>query len=147
LAALEANQSLLIHLLEDTAEGAGIAHGFTMGNEGDVFTTTEASVSEERTETGRVLPRLTGKGIRKVLKCEILQPEGSADMVGRAVEESRSGLIRVGDHVLVVAQVKEILDPESDSEGIVSDNYGLSYANGKYRQVGNTIDLADKTGP
>lgn len=139
LAALEQSHNLLVHLLEDTAEGAGIAHGFTRGNEGDVFSTTKASVSEERTEYGLVLPRLTGKGIRRVLRCEILQQDESGNRDQRSTGNN-SGLIRVGDHVLVVAQVKEILDSGLDPGTELAEGYGLSYADGKYRRVGDVID-------
>lgn len=143
LAALEENKNFLVHLLEDTPEGARIAQGFTRGNEGNVFGTTKANVEEETAEDGLVLPRLLGSGIRRVLRCKVLEENNLADRT--EILQNSSGLIRVGDHVLVIARVLDILGSKPDSNVDVGEGFGLSYADGKYRRAGESIDPVDDT--
>jgi flavin reductase (DIM6/NTAB) family NADH-FMN oxidoreductase RutF len=154
----------LIHILDASAEGARIADVFTKGNgreeisaplapfergvrsgifdlEAEIVT---AEMGNEKKQVA--LPRLSGKGIGKVLRCELInaletgQPR-NLDSYGAFMP--RKGLIGIGDHVLVLARVVEILDrPKSDVEE--ETKYGLSYVDGTYRQAGDAISPKDE---
>ena len=90
-----------------------------------------------------VLPRLSGKGIGKVLSCELLEglepgQSGKVKIDFNGLRMTPKGLIVVGDHVLVLARVVAVLDRAGyDSQG--ETNYGLSYVDGRYRLVGDAI--------
>jgi flavin reductase (DIM6/NTAB) family NADH-FMN oxidoreductase RutF len=159
LNALSRCRQFLIHILDVSPEGARIADLFTKGNRikermdhspfsegvrsGDFRVVSEPGVvGPEREEVA--LPRLQGAGVRRVLKCEILK--GITGPGGHPIKDTLGelhapkGMIRVGDHILVLAKVLEILDcNEQDSEG--QGGYGLSYVDGKYRHVGEPISL------
>ena len=88
------------------------------------------------------LPRLQGAGVRKVLKCQLLQEFATPSATGDTAPSLQvtKGMIRVGDHFLVVAKVLEILGRNVEDSG-EQGGYGLSYVDGKYRQVGEPISL------
>ena len=91
------------------------------------------------------LPRLKGPGVGKVLRCELLN--GARGKSGRVVKDSHGlmrptqGLIAVGDHVLVLGRVTEILGVEEESK---RRPYGLSYVDRRYRYVGEAISVRDE---
>ena len=92
------------------------------------------------------LPRLRGTGVGKVLKCQLLEgvrgDSGKPIVSPYGVMRPTKGLIGVGDHVLVLGRVMEILDLYTEEDG--ETQYGLSYVDGMYRQVGNAISLKDE---
>ena len=88
---------------------------------------------EELGEGRVVLPRIEHTGVGRVLLCEV---EGG---------QKGGGFVEVGDHVVVVAGVREILpiafgtgDKEAKNE---KEPFGLCYVDGLYRGVGGVIDL------
>lgn len=99
------------------------------------FNITEHGIDSEGKNGELVLPRLIGKGVRKVLSCEILEEVDAEETHSHA---RSTGLIRVGDHVLVMARVKDIIGDSTIRE---SESYGLSYTDGRYRRVGEVLDL------
>ena len=60
------------------------------------------------------------------MRCEALQEKG---------------FVKVGDHVLVIAKVHEILDLPEGKEGGEGTENGLCYADGRYRRIGDVIDI------
>jgi hypothetical protein len=92
------------------------------------------------------LPRLKGPGVSKVLRCELL--DGVRGTGGKVAKNSyglmrpTQGLIAVGDHVLVLGRVLEILG--GDRKEREETAYGLSYVDGKYRRVGKVISPKDE---
>lgn len=160
LDALRASRRFNIHILTDDIAGAAIADWMTRGNsEGPekVFKGLETEcgciVSNEENlsmHKGDVeAPLLDGDGVLYILRCRVL-------------DEPMEGLIPVRDHVIVLGEVEEIveglgvrrdveeaqkvnsLDPPVDlekSEERDMDLYqfGLVYADRKYRQLGNCI--------
>jgi flavin reductase (DIM6/NTAB) family NADH-FMN oxidoreductase RutF len=153
----------LIHLLDSTLEGARIADLFTRGNGERVFQVGEKEglfkVKEQniRSDPSRVksvewvqrpgedegivnkLPALHGKGITKVLRCTIMHNIQHTLSSVQDYGEKGRGIIRVGDHFQIMAKVKEILDVH-ESEELITGVHGLSYADGKYRRVGEVIE-------
>lgn len=69
-------------------------------------------------------PLLRGPGVMYALRCRLLD-DGPA-----------GGLVRVRDHVLVVAEVVDIVEG-ADREG--EEPFGLVYADRRYRQLGGTM--------
>ena len=147
LSALEYCHVFLIHILDDSAEGARIADVFTKGGDymfGKEGFGLEGVFEIERqpygTQEGEHLPKLSGKGVGKVLFCEVLQDgvslSGQPDHGGEMPQTEGMGFIRVRDHVLVIARVHEVLGDVSDSE-----SWGLSYLDGKYRRAGRILPL------
>ncbi|CAG8950611.1 hypothetical protein HYFRA_00002820 [Hymenoscyphus fraxineus] len=120
-----------IHVLEGSEEGRGVADRFTKGG-GGVDGFEGLDVCEEKFGDGEVvIPRIVGRGVRRVLRCRVLgKGEGGGDV----------GFVKVGDHVLVLAEVREVVG--ADGEG--GDWLGLCYADGEYRAVGEVIDGASK---
>lgn len=123
-----------------------IADSFTKGNANDrslflyknkeVFGVEEVGVKKGNGEEIRI-PMLRGEGVVKVLRCVVL---GSGEAEGKEEkwsEQRGSGLIRVGDHVLVLGKVEEIIGGGEETEGSRS---GLCYADGRYRRVGGVIE-------
>ena len=158
-------QKFLIHILDATPEGARIADVFTKGNgkeeisaPGQVFVQgMQSRAFDLKTELVTIgtgdggrhvpLPRLSGRGVGKVLRCELLEPleQGKSDRIpdSYGAIKPRKGLIGVGDHVLVLARVVEILDRDKADDG-EETKYGLSYVDGSYRQAGDTISPKDE---
>ncbi|KAF3345109.1 hypothetical protein VdG2_06722 [Verticillium dahliae VDG2] len=68
-------------------------------------------------------PVLRGEGVLYVLRCRVLD------------DAPAQGLVRVRDHVIVVGEVVEIVKGEEDGE----DEFGLVYADRRYRCVGDGI--------
>jgi flavin reductase (DIM6/NTAB) family NADH-FMN oxidoreductase RutF len=151
LDALSTSRWFLIHVLEATAEGARLAGGFTHGGGGrewfDGAALRELEPESEGKIPGRgirvveevigkhpvmeadiVLPRLEGRGVKMVLKCEVAS--------GYRVQPKDQGFIKVGDHVVCLGVVKEVY---GGMEG--GQEEALGYAEGVYRGVGEAIDV------
>ncbi|EGX89586.1 oxidoreductase, putative [Cordyceps militaris CM01] len=121
LDSIAASRGLNIHILSGDSSGAAVADHFTRGNVGgDVFAGLEHVVLEQDAD-GAAPPLLRGKGVVHVLRCKLLGDEPSR------------GLIKVRDHMIVVAEVVEMIP------GVESNEFGLAYADRKYRQVGGVI--------
>ncbi|KAK7749938.1 hypothetical protein SLS53_000520 [Cytospora paraplurivora] len=69
-------------------------------------------------------PLLRGPGVLYALRCRLLD------------DEPARGLVRVRDHVLVLAEVVDIVEGEG-REG--EEPFGLAYADRRYRQLGCTM--------
>ena len=155
LSAIKQSGIFLIHVLEANKEGATVADSFTKGNADDIevgesfrakdglFQVENIIFAAQRQSDdtlkriGLGLPKLTGNGVKRVLACELYRSSPGMD---RGILD---GLIKVGEHVLVVAKVMSIFPKEvlEQPENIVQ--YGLSYVDGRYRTVGKTIMAHD----
>jgi flavin reductase (DIM6/NTAB) family NADH-FMN oxidoreductase RutF len=155
LSAIKQSSVFLIHVLEANREGASVADSFTKGNAdgvevGEAFRArcgslqveniifkTQSWVSGTETGTGLGLPKLVGKGVKRVLGCELYKSLPTMD------QGISDGLIEVGEHVLVVAKVTSIFPKEAMEQMDDPVQYGLSYVDGRYRTVGQTIMAHD----
>lgn len=158
LDALRASRRFNIHILTDDIAGAAIADWMTRGNsEGPekVFKGLEAECgcvvsNQEELNMYRddiEAPLLDGDGVLYIMRCRVL-------------DKPMQGFIPVRDHVIVLGEVEEIveglgvrrgaeeeeansLDPVDldNSEGRDIDPYqfGLVYADRRYRQLGSCI--------
>ena len=159
LDALRASRRFNIHILTDDIAGAAIADWMTRGNsEGPekVFKGLETEcgciVSNQKHldmhKSDMEAPLLDGDGVLYVMRCRIL-------------DEPMEGFIPVRDHVIVLGEVEEIveglgvrrgaeegkeansLDPvdleKSEEKGIDAYQFGLVYADRRYRQLGNCL--------
>jgi flavin reductase (DIM6/NTAB) family NADH-FMN oxidoreductase RutF len=128
LDAVRASGKFCVHILSANKEGASVANVFTKGNgrngPGDIWKSKEFVVFKGKTLEDP--PLLRAKGITKVLRCEILE---------------ENGLVEVGDHMLVLAKVVGILQPDP-VQGEVMEK-GLGYLDREYRAVGEVIKLGD----
>ncbi|KAJ6788151.1 hypothetical protein PWT90_03252 [Aphanocladium album] len=120
LDSIESSREFNIHILSGDSSGAAVADHFTQGNVSDVFAGLEDVVLEQRAD-GAAPPLLRGKGVVHVLRCRLLD------------DEPARGFIKVRDHMIVVAEVVEMMP------GVESKEFGLAYADRKYRQVGSVI--------
>lgn len=121
LDAIAESREFNIHVLAGDADGARVADHFTKGNMSDnVFEGLEAV--ECVMGSSKAAPLLVGAGVVHVLKCKVLD------------DAPERGLIRVRDHVIVAAEVVETAPGEDTRE------FGLAYADRKYRQIGAVIE-------
>lgn len=108
-----------------------MADWFRWGNSSDLGVFEESKMREEcgceaMQGQGRAqAPLLRGKGVLYGLKCKLVD------------EEPHRGLIRVRDHVVVLAEVVDLVEGRGEPDG--QEVFGLAYADRRYRQVGNTI--------
>jgi flavin reductase (DIM6/NTAB) family NADH-FMN oxidoreductase RutF len=130
LDAIRESRQFLIHILSATESGAKVAHSFTQGNAGDVFASQKFAVWN--VGSGCPLPLLSAPGVTKVLRCT-LRNEGPGQ-----------GLIEVGDHVLVLADVQSIIEPPPSQDKAMLEQRGLSYLDRAYREVGEVIEHVDR---
>ncbi|KAE9379545.1 hypothetical protein N431DRAFT_553724 [Stipitochalara longipes BDJ] len=146
LSAIQKSRQFLVHILEASENGARIADSFTKGSKfverllegnekgvGILPVVVGITGEEEGKEMGIKLPMLKAEGVSRVLRCKVLSES-----------EGRSGLVEVGDHVIVIARVEEIFETEGEGKG--EGKGGLCYANGKYRRVGNVIKVVEDVG-
>ncbi|KFY72430.1 hypothetical protein V499_07437 [Pseudogymnoascus sp. VKM F-103] len=129
LDAIRQSRQFLIHVLSATEAGANVAHGFTKGNSTDVFAKQQFAVWNVGSKYP--LPLLSSPGVTKVLRCKL-----------RDVGEG-AGLIEVGDHVLVLADVESIIEPPPTKDAATLEDRGLSYLDRAYREVGKVIQVLD----
>jgi flavin reductase (DIM6/NTAB) family NADH-FMN oxidoreductase RutF len=118
LEAIRASRAFHVHVLAASASGARVADAFTRGNVdgGDGWKSREFKELKNRDQP----PILAAEGVVKALRCELIN----------------RGLVDVGDHTLVLARVRGILVPPGQG----GHPGALSYAEGRYRRVGDCID-------
>ncbi|EFY92007.1 putative oxidoreductase [Metarhizium acridum CQMa 102] len=126
LDAITSSKEFNIHVLASDESGAAVADHFTRGNMDGVFDTMEgATYTVDKCQHGRSsAPLLKGEGVLRVLRCKLL-PDGAT-----------GGLVRVRDHVIVLGEVVEMIPGNKTKE------FGLAYADRRYRQVGGVIENA-----
>jgi flavin reductase (DIM6/NTAB) family NADH-FMN oxidoreductase RutF len=129
LSAIERSEAFLVHILEASEGGMRLADAFTKGNKnvegllGGVSMGVRIKDVEVETRMKTMsLPMLKAKGVMRVLRCSILADK----------------MVEVGDHMIVIARIEEILD--SDEEGELEGKIGLCYVDGRYRRVGDVIE-------
>jgi len=156
----------LIHIINDTPEGVRLANFFATVHEHQFtpeaqekggFEVEELTGFRQTVGLPLVLPRLKGKGISRVLRCEIMRGGicvPGYDILGPNIVDHeieprnklytasnnrslRRGFIRIGDHVLCIGKVHEVMENDPP----VPDNAmsGLGYMDGKYRSVGEVL--------
>lgn len=118
LDAVSASGEFNIHVLAGDEAGAAVADHFTRGNVDGVFDGLEGAEVES---VAGLPPLLKGEGVLRVLRCRVLK------------DGPHGGLMRVRDHVIVVGEVVEMIP------GKKSDEFGLAYADRKYRLVGGVV--------
>ncbi|KAK2630292.1 hypothetical protein QTJ16_001112 [Diplocarpon rosae] len=116
LSALISTRYFYLHILDASPDGALLASAFTKGNlvptRGDEKRLFESIAEKgllrdvELEGKGGHLPLLKGRGVKSRLFCRMIGEEGETE-----------GLIRVGDHVLVVAKVVPSFDIEDEDSG------------------------------
>lgn len=165
LDAVAASRAFTIHVLRGDAEGARVAEWFRRGNAaglgvfdpigmregcgcevvvGGGGSRCWGAEQEEKkrrpqeednsrqgagggNEVATLPPLLRGRGVLYALRCKVLDDDGPT-----------GGLVRVRDHVVVLAEVVEIVEGlESAAAG--EETFGLTYADRKYRQLGGTM--------
>lgn len=133
LTALLARQHFRVHMLAGTPAGARIADAFTRGNAEAAFAALDAQGVGIAFDAQREpwAPRLVGRGVSADLACRVLE--------GKCVE--------VGDHVVVVAEVRGVAVHGPRQRKAVRDGsrravLGLMYVDRAYRMAGAPIDLA-----
>ena len=123
LDAISASGRFNIHIMAGDAKGAALADRFTRGNLDDgLFDGVEgAGGVEEATGAEAEAPVLDGEGVLFVLRCKLLD------------DEPMRGRISVRDHVIVVGEVVQVIPGQGAKE------FGLAYADRRYRQLGEVI--------
>ncbi|KID88282.1 Flavin reductase-like, FMN-binding protein [Metarhizium guizhouense ARSEF 977] len=126
LDAITSSKEFNIHVLAGDESGAAVADHFTRGNMDGVFDTIEGATYtvDKSQHGGSSAPLLKGEGVLRVLRCKLL-PDGAT-----------GGLVRVRDHVIVLGEVVEMIPGNKTKE------FGLAYADRRYRQVGGVIENA-----
>ncbi|EYB34494.1 hypothetical protein FG05_02013 [Fusarium graminearum] len=120
LDAIKASGEFNVHVLSGDERGASVASHFTKGNVGG-----HAFQGLDYTQNGDEAPVLKEEGVMFALRCKLLKD---------APEE---GLVRVRDHVIVVGEVVEMVKVEEAED----ENFGLVYADRRYRQVGGVLEM------
>lgn len=111
------SQYFNIHILTGDEHGANVAAKFARGNADGLFD----GVHHEQAEDAP--PVLLGRGVLHVLKCRLAKSEAPED-----------GMLRVRDHVIVVAEVVDMMPGQGE-------NFGLSYTDREHRKVGERIGV------
>lgn len=124
-------------MLSGDGEGTRVAEWFRRGNadglgvfdkrmmwegcgcEYAVIPSSSSAGSQQEKEA----PLLKGKGVLYAMRCKVLD------------DAPTGGLVRVRDHVVVLAEVVEILEGANGPAKV----FGLAYADRRYRTVGNTM--------
>lgn len=139
LDAVERSRRFNIHVLSGDVAGARVAEWFRKGNADGlgVFEAgklrdecgCEVVAAETSGEAAAAAPLLKGPGVLFALRCGLLG------------DEPARGLVRVRDHVIVLAEILDIIEGQDGK--IDSAAFGLAYADRLYRQLGSTMALAD----
>jgi flavin reductase (DIM6/NTAB) family NADH-FMN oxidoreductase RutF len=168
LEAIIETRRFLVHSLEANKKGVKIAEWFTSGKgEGDVKKgrswvegiNFKRQVVRGSKDVQLYLPRLLGEGVKRVLAVEVWdgwperveEDEEEKIMLGMAPEKRKhnnNGLLKVGDHVIVVGKVVGVFEDEelkaiNERKGLgQTERYGLNYVDGSYvagayRKIGN----------
>ncbi|RNJ56732.1 heat shock protein 90 [Verticillium nonalfalfae] len=133
LTAVKGARRFNIHVLRGGTDGAAVADWFTRGNaEGQhVFSGLGREGPPVTADMRGEAPVLRGEGVLYILRCRVLD------------DAPAQGLVRVRDHVIVVGEVVEIIKGEEDGE----DEFGLVYADRRYRCVGDGIVKGGESRP
>ncbi|ROT35555.1 hypothetical protein SODALDRAFT_320862 [Sodiomyces alkalinus F11] len=145
LSAVQKSRHFNVHILEDGVEGAKVADWFTRGNaegqhvfQGLVAGAGSRIIGDEEGSPGceaemgaNEAPILRGEGILYIIRCKVID------------DAPLHGLIPVKDHVIVVGEVMEILEGRDRREWR-EDDFGLLYADRKYRQLGNVMSKQER---
>ncbi|XP_044721176.1 flavin reductase like domain-containing protein [Hirsutella rhossiliensis] len=118
LDAIAASREFNIHILAGDAAGAAVADHFARGNSEGAF---EGLRGVTTNMASHRPPLMSGNGVLRALRCRVFQ------------QGLQGGLVKVRDHVLVVGEVVEMI-PGKDAR-----EFGLAYADRKYRQIGGVI--------
>ena len=159
LEAIIETRRFLVHSLEANKKGVKIAEWFTSGKgEGDVkkgrswvegINFKRQVVRGSKGVQPLYLPRLVGEGVKRVLAVEVwdgwpervMEDEEEKTMLGMAPEKRKhnnNGLLKVGDHVIVVGKVVGVFEDEelkaiNAKKGLgKTERYGLNYVDGSY---------------
>ncbi|KAH7362851.1 flavin reductase like domain-containing protein [Plectosphaerella cucumerina] len=139
LSALEGARHFNIHILRDSVAGARVADWFSRGNaEGHrVFEGLEKDDAQSQAGGPGCMaellhgepPLLKGDGVLYVMRCRLLD------------DAPLGGLVQVRDHVIVVAEVVEIIEGRhvDAAAGTREDDFGLVYADRRYRRLGESM--------
>lgn len=131
LDAVSQSREFNIHVLSGDDEGARVADWFRRGNSTDLGVFEEGKMREGcgceavQGQGGRGAPLLKGRGVLYGLKCKLVD------------DEPHCGLVRVRDHVVLLAEVVDIVEGRGEQHG--QDVFGLTYADRQYRQLGGSI--------
>jgi flavin reductase (DIM6/NTAB) family NADH-FMN oxidoreductase RutF len=120
LDAIASSRQFNVHILVGDKRGKAVADHFTQGNM-DGKGLWGMKYEDDGTINGS--PLLRDEGIMYVLRCRLFE------------EGVEGGLPQVRDHVMVVGEVLEVVG----GEGEESLEFGLAYADRKYREVGDVI--------
>lgn len=135
LDAVSSSRAFNVHVLSGDAEGACVAEWFRRGNAAglgvfDAVRMREGCGCEVVGAQGgkgrQRAPLLRGKGVLYALRCNVLD------------DGPTRGLVQVRDHVVVLAEVVEIVEGEG-SAAAGEETFGLAYADRRYRQLGGTM--------
>lgn len=127
-------------MLRGDAEGARVAEWFRRGNADGLGLFEKGRMWEGcgceavsggggKKEVGA--PLLRGKGVLYAMRCRLLDDEPSR------------GLVRVRDHVLVLAEVVDIVEGREEHGHEDGGTFGLAYADRRYRQLGGALVQED----
>ncbi|KAI3400227.1 hypothetical protein diail_4112 [Diaporthe ilicicola] len=124
-----------IHILSGDVAGARVAEWFRKGNADDlgVFEAVKmrdecgCEVAAAETPEDGASPLLKGPGVLFALQCRLLD------------DEPTRGLVRVRDHVIVLAEIVNIIEGGGGNSD--PGPFGLAYADRLYRQLGSTMAL------
>lgn len=120
LDAIASSKHFNIHMLVGDDSGKAVADHFTHGNmDGKGLWGMRYEIEEGPNGP----PLVKDKGVLYVLRCRLFE------------EGVEGGLPQVRDHVMVVGEVVEVVD----GEGGGGLEFGLAYADRKYREVGDVI--------
>lgn len=109
-----------IHVLSADGRGAGVASRFTRGNAPGLFDGVDYAPGVGE---GWRAPVLLGDGVLHVLRCKLASRDAPS-----------GGLVPVRDHVIVVAEVVDMVAGRGDG-------FGLAYADRRHRVTGEGIDV------
>lgn len=137
LDAVSRSRQFNIHILSGDVAGARVAEWFRKGNAEDLGVFEAGNLKDEcgcevvAAETSRdgAAPLLKGPGVLFALRCSLLG------------DEPARGLVRVRDHVIVLAVINDIVEGEGGKSE--PGPFGLAYADRLYRQLGSTMALAE----
>ena len=135
--AIQSNATICISLLEASTEGAAIAHAFTQPHKDPT------KAFRDLRQLGYVLRNYAHINIKRLLK---VHHSGMPDL-DTAVFASIVAIVKpdscvkVGDHVIVVAEVvNTLMSDRAQQRATAGQSFGLAYANREYRTLGGTIE-------
>lgn len=121
LEAISSSRQFNIHILSGDESGVRVADHFTRGNvEGKGLW----GLKFEAVEGESMPPTLQEEGVMYVLRCKLFD------------ETLGGGMVSVRDHVMVVGEVLEVASGKGEHNGT---EFGLAYADRKYRGVGGVL--------